>query len=767
MDDMKRTSEYRRMLPFIAKASNDVGEDTQGENVQALILALDTHKNSADHDGRYSLLDHLHDDRYSLLEHLHDDRYYTESEINSLLNAKAEKTLTLTAGNGLTVGGTLAADRTFNVGQGFGLTVSENAVAVDLTANFTWTGSHTFSGSLTTGSIMPALADVYDLGDYTKPWRKIWGSELSAVVFSQYEQVLLGGWLTISKGEGKLADAVASTDTEIDLGAGTFAENDILVFRSTSSNGTPQVEYMKVGTLVSATTYNVTRNLDGTGANDWPVGTVYGNWGQAGNGRVELNAYDTPRMSVFSHGIAIANFREQIRIGDLSGGWGYGTPLPAVYGVSQYGANRYGRENYGAAFGAYEVGQANITIDPANGVRIRNYDQDVIKLNGLTASFENFITLGLNGGLRQGTGTWGVDFTGSAIWAESSVMNIGGWNAGIKQWWGGSDGKLYAGEGSVRLDKGGVNIVLSQDENVGYLRFQSTDLMYDKIFMRSNPWDALTIANLVPGGEINQFIRGIDGINRLARFWFPDTNIAQFSVDGELFVRLKGVDGINRAITFWYPGTNISQFSVDGQLYVKPGWTAAIGTSVNPVYGLIVRSTGNTAATAALLLENNDGTDLFSVSSVGNASLVGVMAIGRTFNTDYGLIVKSPGITDTTHALLLQNSAFATLLYVNSVGNSWLAGNCSALSFTDRTPYYEGDALAEINKIKGKTNPKYKGTKEIDHSTLPSFVRKQHVNADKSFTEERDLGAMVSMLTVAVQQLSQNINEVRNAVSNQ
>lgn len=100
-------------------------------------------------------------------------------------------------------------------------------------------------------------------------------------------------------------------------------------------------------------------------------------------------------------------------------------------------------------------------------------------------------------------------------------------------------------------------------------------------------------------------------------------------------------------------------------------------------------------------------------------------------------------------------------LYVN--------GNCSAESFTDRTPFFEGDALAEIAKIKGVNG-------EIDHDSLPEFARKK-IKAEKltcktirdnegnevpemAEVEEdgRDLGAMISLLTVAVQQLNKRLN---------
>jgi hypothetical protein len=345
----------------------------------------------------------------------------------------------------LTGGGTLAADITFNVGAGAGITVAADTVAVDLSANFSWSGSHTFGGALYSGTILPSLADVYDLGSYSAPWRKIWGSELSAVVFSQHEQVLLGGWLTISKGEGKLTNAVTAANTQIDLGAGTFVNGDILVFRGISTNGTPQVEYMGVGTLVSHTTYNVTRNLDGTGANDWPEGTVYANWGKSGNGRLELNAEDSPRFSVYSHGDTIAANKEQIRIGDLNGNWGYASSV------------------YGAAFGEYTTGKPNLLIEP-DKLELRNYDQTIIKLTGTSASFENIITLGSNGGIRQGSGTWGTNFTGTALWNDSGVMNIGGWNNNIKQWWGSSDGRLYVGSGFLSFGADGILF----EDTVGY-----------------------------------------------------------------------------------------------------------------------------------------------------------------------------------------------------------------------------------------------------------------------------------------------------------
>lgn len=83
---------------------------------------------------------------------------------------------------------------------------------------------------------------------------------------------------------------------------------------------------------------------------------------------------------------------------------------------------------------------------------------------------------------------------------------------------------------------------------------------------------------------------------------------------------------------------------------------------------------------------------------------------------------------------------------LNLTEGMYAGGNISASSFTDRTPFYEGDAIADVLKIKGDNG-------EIDHSTLPDFTRVQ-IDGE----EGRDIGAMVSILTVAVQELVKIVN---------
>jgi hypothetical protein len=92
---------------------------------------------------------------------------------------------------------------------------------------------------------------------------------------------------------------------------------------------------------------------------------------------------------------------------------------------------------------------------------------------------------------------------------------------------------------------------------------------------------------------------------------------------------------------------------------------------------------------------------------------------------------------------------YGSLGQVNVGNDLYIVDNCSALSFTDRTPYYDGDGLTDLRKIKGKKDK----ANEIDHETLPSFAK---------HPEGRDLGAMVSILTKAVRQLEDEIIELKN-----
>ncbi len=80
-------------------------------------------------------------------------------------------------------------------------------------------------------------------------------------------------------------------------------------------------------------------------------------------------------------------------------------------------------------------------------------------------------------------------------------------------------------------------------------------------------------------------------------------------------------------------------------------------------------------------------------------------------------------------------------------GNAHFGGTVTASAYVDDTPAFTGDALAEIKKIS------HTHDKKIDHSTLPKFAQFPHRVKNGKERIGRDIGGMVSILTVAVQQL--------------
>jgi hypothetical protein len=182
-----------------------------------------------------------------------------------------------------------------------------------------WAATPTILGDLTiSANLLPLNNDSSDLGSATKQFRRGYVSEINAVLFSKQTQQLYGGWLSVSKNAGTFKQAVLSTDTAIDFGQ-AMTLNQFVLVRAVDASGAITEEYIKVGALIDFTYYNVTRNLSGAGAKNWPANTPYQVRGVSGDGWIELNAFDTPRMSVFSQGSAYNNSSELIRIGHLTG----------------------------------------------------------------------------------------------------------------------------------------------------------------------------------------------------------------------------------------------------------------------------------------------------------------------------------------------------------------------------------------------------------------------------------------------------------------
>jgi hypothetical protein len=233
-----------------------------------------------------------------------------------------------------------------------------------------------------------------------------------------------------------------------------------------------KVEFFAItsaATTISATeySYTVTRNLDGTGANDWYAGDAMFNTGQTGNGFIDLYSVRGVKAASQYGPTIVGNVRLSSTYNDWSERWAVGN-LNGLYG---YGTNVYG-------FAAGDGAGTWIAADAANGLRImrgstarlqadtsgnlylnNSAGTNVITLDSSGNSyFSGVMTIGTGGEIRQGTGTLGSNFTGLRIWRDLNVGLIGGYNNNVAQWYANTDGRLYAGGGNVTLGATGLSL---------------------------------------------------------------------------------------------------------------------------------------------------------------------------------------------------------------------------------------------------------------------------------------------------------------------
>ena len=184
----------------------------------------------------------------------------------------------------------LTNDVTLDVGAGTGITVNADNVAVDQAFSPTWTGSHTFNQSTSLSHALPRTNDTYDLGSEALRWRQAFVSELETILLKQKAVMAVDGAIILGKQNGTFNGDITAVQTQIDFGT-TMIPNDFLYVA-----GNNKIEYMQVGTLVSGTTYNVTRNVDGSGADAWTSGQAWISFGYNGDTRIEISKANGIRL---------------------------------------------------------------------------------------------------------------------------------------------------------------------------------------------------------------------------------------------------------------------------------------------------------------------------------------------------------------------------------------------------------------------------------------------------------------------------------------
>uniref|UniRef100_A0A6H1ZG10 Putative structural protein n=1 Tax=viral metagenome TaxID=1070528 RepID=A0A6H1ZG10_9ZZZZ len=539
----------------------------------------------------------------------------------------------------------------------------------------------------------------------------------------------------------------------------------------------------------------------GSNSATYKSGTGIVDYGQSGQGfhLLTVDEANSPRYSIYTHaGSPWSTTTELMRFGNLNGFLGYSTVL---YGLAVGETNAY------------------LKYDPTNGMRIKgNITAESGTIGGFTLGATTLIATNLildagNQEIRLGSGNDiisldAADATyrlaiGHATYAsapfrvtkEGSLTaisgTIGGWTLASTTLAGGAI--TLDSTGRIRIGSGGDIIFTGHDTSPGDIISMGTS-------MTTAVFTGAGLDDMTSGGTFNgtyplNYKVQIDGTGSPNTFKWSDDGGVSWDATGVAIT--GGAQTLNNGVTVTFGATTGHTLN---NYWTFSTYASRIGTGltgVNVVWRPQVTNTGQLRLgydavgggffdkrwDKIYLVANSDiqiesltnigiharpstvfGTSdwkqaLLQVNWDGSRSL---MTIGAGFSATQYIYMQYYGDVSTTWGLIGSYDAGGTIMSIDGDnGNCWFVANVSALSFTDRTPFYEGDALTEIKKIKSKDG-------KIDHSTLPVFAQKTvkaiKINNDgEKVVEEvlgRDLGAIVSILTVGLNQLASRLDDV-------
>lgn len=234
----------------------------------------------------------------------------------------------------------------FTVGSGGNLTVAP-------------TGDYIFDP--TGNDVRPEVNYDLNFGTLDKKWLTIHGAELRVETLVAAETMtMINGRAVIGSNATILIADLAPDATAIDVKHNGLVNGDILWMETIG-----QVEFMAAAsgptTITGGFRYSVTRNLDGSGANQWYAGDAVTNLGTTGTGWIDIYSIRGMKTAAQVGPTIVGNVRNSTTFNDWSEHWAIGN-LNGLYG--------YGVTTFGVAFGKYAAGTAHITIDATNGYRI-------------------------------------------------------------------------------------------------------------------------------------------------------------------------------------------------------------------------------------------------------------------------------------------------------------------------------------------------------------------------------------------------------------
>ena len=788
----KYSSEYKSYQPYVVEDARKVAN--------AVLTSLQNGGGTVgvtDHGALTGLAD---DDHPQYLTPVRGDARYIPS------------TRLLTAGAGLTGGGDLSADRGIAVGAGAGITVNADDVALTTPGTLTVsstnssTGSHTHAvtassdvgttpaaallkstagGGLTLGSATTnqvASLATFASGFAGSGWRADYGITTASRASIETDDLTVRGRMRVYE---LLIQQIRATNGSL------FVSSSSKVVSSTASvnpawtvNGTP-LYFNGTPAELKTTLYTIGTAAAGDTARELYHGFLYGDliraqqvqWnGSAFAGIVQSNLEVTSVSSLYSYTAAYVSGDvpavgyDYVRLGSTSDtarrGSVYITSddsaapfIDIVDGVSSFAAWN------SAGVARVRVGKLTGISDTDFGGALAGYGlygTNVYLKGAIYATSGQFSgTVYASAGSFTGnvTATSG-SFTGSLT---STSGTIGGWTLGSTS--------LTAGSGAntVGLDSGGTNPALYAGSATpasapfrvtaaGALTATSATVAGDFSVASS------TFGNAGVQMQYNsnspRFYVG-DGANAYVKY---ETATGYPIVSG---IYIQGASYVTGSV---YAGNSAVRLSTDGVRMVLPDLAAPNAKTTIPSNSSAMRwmasisdawtNVKNYTGQIGYRDTSNKVVDWVAMSYVGSTDYATYYARSMLYANRYN------GSADKECRLEVAVDPGAGGAYVTATcdtmyvsNNLYVTNNMSALSITDRTPHYSGDALAELRQVRGKTRTvRGKATQEIDHATLPAFARRQFEHKDGTVEEGRDLGAMISIMTVAIQQLADRLD---------
>lgn len=215
--------------------------------------------------------------------------------------------------------------------------------------------------------VLPGLGYDINLGSLGKKYLTLHCAELWVeTLVAQDTMATIGGRILVGP-TTVLTEDLGSGETTITVKHNQMSSGDRVYMEADS-----KVEFMSIDSGPSGVgpyTYSVTRNLDGTGANDWYAGDAMFNTGTTGDGFIDIYSVAGVKSGTIYGPAITGNVRNSGTYNDWSEHWAIGQ-LNGVYG--------YGVPTSGVGLGEYAAGKTHITIDSTDGLRFYNGTTTVI-----------------------------------------------------------------------------------------------------------------------------------------------------------------------------------------------------------------------------------------------------------------------------------------------------------------------------------------------------------------------------------------------------